>query len=220
MFSLHSWTTLPIELPEESKFSSPAAMENACQKEIAAVSAAMRVGFAKTPCDWQAKQIRSIARSARSSRAGVVVHLLVQAKGGGKLLARDTAAHMLGGVCLTVSPLLVLGSDQSSKLKTMTQAGTGIKVAHLDEIAAGPDQEIKLLQDIENLPSHRRKTLLLFSSPQRRDSESWTKQLPRMIQAKVLKMVCVDEAHLYVMHGLHFRPMFFKLKEMILTWLH
>jgi superfamily II DNA helicase RecQ len=30
-----------------------------------------------------------------------------------------------------------------------------------------------------------------------------------------LKMVCVDEAHLYVMHGLYFRPKFFKLKEIL-----
>jgi ATP-dependent helicase YprA (DUF1998 family) len=118
-----------------------------------------------------------------------------------RLSATDTAACMLGGVCLTVSPLLVLGSDQSSKLKTIMQAGTGIKVAHLDEIAAGSVQEINLLQDIEKLPSHRRKTTsLLFSSPQRLGSESWAKQLPRVIQAKVLKMVCVDEAHIYVMH--------------------
>ncbi len=97
----------------------------------------------------------------------------------------------------------------------MIQQGTGIKVAHLDEIFPGSVQEIQLLQDIENLPSHPGKTLLLFSSPQRLDSESWTKQLPRMIQAKVLNMVCVDEAHLHVMHGLCFRPMFFKRKEIL-----
>jgi superfamily II DNA or RNA helicase len=60
-------------------------MENAYEKEIAAVSAAMRIGFAKIPYDWQAKQVRSIARSARH---GVVVHLLVQATGGGKSLVK------------------------------------------------------------------------------------------------------------------------------------
>jgi superfamily II DNA helicase RecQ len=187
-------------------------MENAYEKEIAAVSAAMRVGFAKTPCDWQTKQIRGGVRSALH---GVVVHLLVQATGGGKSLVRDTAAFTLGGVCLTVSPLLVLGSDQASKLKTMMQAGTGVKAVHLDETAAGSCQEMKLLEDIDDLPSSGGKTLLLFASPQRIDSESWTKQLPRVIQAKVLKMVCVDEAHLHVMHGLCFRPTFFKLKEIL-----
>jgi hypothetical protein len=188
-------------------------MENAYEQEIAAVSTAMRIGFAKIAYDWQAKQIRSIIRSALQ---GVVVHLLVQATGGGKSLVRDTAAFVLGGVCLTISPLLVLGSDQSSKLKTMIQAGTGIKVVHLDEITAGSVKEKQLIQDIENLPSSPAKTLLLFSSPQRiSDSESWTKQLHRMIQAKFLRMVCVDEAHLYVMHGLFFRPKFFKLKEIL-----
>ena len=183
-------------------------MENACKKEIAAVSAAMRVGFAKTPCDWQAKQIRSITCSAH---AGVVVHLLVQATGGGKSLVRNAAARALGGARPTVSPLLVLGSDQSSKLKTMTQPGTGVKSAHLDETAAGSVPETKLLQDAENLPSHRRE----LSSPQRLGSESWTKQLPRVISVKVLKMVRADEAHPHVMHGLHFRPKFFKLKEIL-----
>jgi hypothetical protein len=174
--SLHSWTTLSIKLPEALQFSLPAAMENACQKEVAAVSAAMRVGLAKTPCDWQAKQIRSIVRSAR---AGVVVHLLVQATGGGKSLARDAAARTLGVACLTVSPLLVLGFDQSSKLKTTTRAANGIKVVHLDETAAGSVQEMKLLLDVENLPSRRRKTLLLLSSPQRLDSESCALHLPK-----------------------------------------
>jgi superfamily II DNA helicase RecQ len=188
-------------------------MENTYEKEIAAVSTAMRIGFAKIPYEWQAKQIRSIIRS--SFHGGVVPHLMVQATGGGKLLVHDNAAFILGGVCLTVSPLLVLGSDQSSKLRTMIQQGTGIKVVHLDEIFPGSVQEIQLLQDIENLPSHPGKTLLLFSSPQRMDSHSWSKQLPRMIHAKVLKMVCVDEAHLYVMHGLYFRPKFFKLKEIL-----
>jgi hypothetical protein len=94
--------------------------------------------------------------------------------------------------------------------------GTGIKVVHLDEIPAGSVQEKQLFQDLDNLPPSPEKTLLLFSSPQRiSDSKSWTKELPRMIHAEVLKMVCVDEAHLYVMHGLYFRPKFFKLKEIL-----
>jgi hypothetical protein len=72
---------------------------------------------------------------------------------------------------------------------------------------------MNLLQDIENLPSHRGETLLLLSSPKRiRDSESWTEQLLCMIHAKVLKMVCVDETYFYVTHGLYFRP---KLKEIL-----
>jgi hypothetical protein len=121
------------------------------------VSAAMPVGFAKAPPhDWQAKQIpRSIVRHAIH---GVVVHLLVQATGGGKSFAHDAAAFMLDGVCLTVSPLLVLGSDQSSELKTRMrtqEARTGVKEVHSDGTAAGSVQEMKLLQDVENLPSHR-----------------------------------------------------------------
>jgi hypothetical protein len=72
-------------------------------------------------------------------------------------LACHTAAFILSGVCLTViAPFLVLaGSDQSSKLKTMMQAGTGIKVVHLDEKIAGSVKERRLLHDIENLPSPR-----------------------------------------------------------------
>jgi hypothetical protein len=36
-----------------------------------------------------------------------------------------------------------------------------------------------------------------------------------MIQAKVLKMVCVEEAHLHVMQGRCFRPKFFKVNKEI-----
>jgi hypothetical protein len=45
-------------------------MENTYEKEIAAVSTAMRIGFAKIPYEWQAKQIRSIIRSAFTTKSG------------------------------------------------------------------------------------------------------------------------------------------------------
>jgi hypothetical protein len=86
----------------DSIFLEESATENACRKEIAAVS------VEETAQGWQAKQIRSIVCSALH---GVVVHALVQATGGGKSLVRDTAAFTFGGVNLTVSLLLVLGSD-------------------------------------------------------------------------------------------------------------
>jgi superfamily II DNA helicase RecQ len=143
------------------------------EEEIAAVTTAMRVGFGKVPFDWQAKSIHSIIRSSLDH--GVVAHLLVQATGGGKSLVRDTAAFILAGVCLTISPLLVLGSDQSAKLKTMIQPESRISVVHLDEIPPGSVKENKLFQVLDKFPSE--KTLLLFSSPQRISNESWTKQL-------------------------------------------
>jgi hypothetical protein len=43
----------------------------------------------------------------------------------------------------------------------MIHAGTDIKAVHLVEIAASSVQEVKVLKNIEDLPSHRRKTLLL-----------------------------------------------------------
>jgi hypothetical protein len=77
-------------------------MDNACEKEIASASpAATRVGFAKTSQDWQAKQICGIVCPALH---GVVVHLLVQATGGGKfLLVRDASwektVNHVGAIC-------------------------------------------------------------------------------------------------------------------------
>jgi hypothetical protein len=119
---------------------------------------------------------------------------------------------------LTVSPLLVLGSDQTAKLKTLIQPGTGIEAVHLDEIGMGSQKEKILIKDIESRSSSAsNKTLLLLSSPQWLvASKSWTECLSCMISNSLLRMVYVDKVHLCVMHGLHFRPQFFQLLKDIL----
>jgi superfamily II DNA helicase RecQ len=181
-----------------------------------AVAKVMRTGFGKDPYPWQQTAILKILESS-GNRSSPTAHLLVRNTGGGKSLVRDTVAFILGGVALIITPLLVLGSDQTAKLKTMIQQGTGIEAVHLDEIGVDSQKEKTLITDIESLSSSTsKKTLLLFSSPQRLvSSKSWTECLSYMISNSLLKMVCVDEVHLYVMHGLHFRPQFFQLKDIL-----
>jgi superfamily II DNA helicase RecQ len=171
----------------------------------------------KDPYPWQQMAIiKILAWSGDQLSPTPTPHLLVRNTGGGKSLVRDTTAFILGGVTLTISPLLVLGSDQTIKLKTMIQQGTGIKAVHLDEISVDSQKERTLIKYIGSLSSSTSKTLLLFSSPQRLvASKSWTECLSYMIHNSLLKMVCVDKVHFYVMHGLHFRPQFFQLKDIL-----
>jgi hypothetical protein len=71
---------------------------------------------------------------------------------------------LFGGVCLTVSPLLVLGSDQSPKLKkTTAQAGTDVKAAHLNEIAARSLQEMNSFETtLKTFPHIRERSCCCF----------------------------------------------------------
>ena len=165
---------------------------------------AAHAGFAKAARDWQAKQIGPpwchCPSPGTSNRRRQVA------------CTQRCGARVWRSVSDFLSALRL--ADQASKLKMMTQAGTGIKVVHLYEMSAGSVQAAQLLQDTQNLPSSWENTLLLFSPLQQTClRKSWAKQLPCVISAWALKMAGVDKAHLCAMHRLCFRPKLFKLKE-------
>ena len=140
--------------------------------------------------------------------------LFVKATGGGKSLVRDIHSVMFRGVSLTIVPLLALGADQTSKVITKTiQTSGDVLAVHLDEIHNMSDQQ-RLVESILALPLATRKTIMIFSSPQKIVNDKiWMGFLKKIIENGLLRLVCIDEVHLFVHYGLSFRREFAMLSS-------
>ena len=93
--------------------------------------------------------------------------LLVQLTGKGKSLVRDTAALQIGGVILTVVPLVMLGSDQAAKMegKIRLSKNKNIFVYYVDKIHGA--LLLSTLLDLLNCHiNDTLSTIFLFASPQ------------------------------------------------------
>ena len=132
--------------------------------------------------------------------------LFVKATGGGKSLVRDIHSVMFRGVSLSIVPLLALGADQTSNVrKKSIQTSGDVLAVHLDEIHNASDKQ-HLINSILALPVNTRKTIMLFSSPQKIvNDKAWMGFLKKLIQNGMLRLVCVDEVHLFVHYGMSFR---------------
>ena len=132
--------------------------------------------------------------------------LFVKVTGSDKYLVRGIHLVMFRGVSLTSIPLLALGADQTSKVGTKSiQISGGVLAIHLDKIHNSLDQH-RIIKSILVLPPNTRKTIMIFSSPQKIvNDKAWLGLLTKLIDTGLLRLVCVDEVHLFVHYGLSFR---------------
>ena len=135
--------------------------------------------------------------------------------GGGKSIVRDTFAATCGGVVLNIAPLLSLSEDQNTKL-LYKRCNRHILSFHLDSVTEAGDQD-QVIERIFNAP--RTASIVLFASPQAivGVSSVWIKLVDRLIESRLLKMVVLDEIHLFVQFGLWFRPEFGMLKARLFS---
>ena len=87
------------------------------------------------PYGWQidsTKHIVAIATQPPQSSPTPV--LLCHTTGGGKSSVRDAAALTIGGVCLTIVPLLSLAADQTTKILHLKKTNNRISVYNLDDL--------------------------------------------------------------------------------------
>ena len=142
--------------------------------------------------------------------------LLVQPTGGGKSATRNCIGFIAGGVVLTIVPLLSLGADQASKLAmVIQQKNLPACVYHLDEYKDyNPNAHLQnLLFQMDADPDT---TVFLFCSPQKLvNSKSWQQTIERLVERDLLRLVAIDECHLYAEFGLSFRAEFFGLKPVL-----
>jgi ATP-dependent DNA helicase RecQ len=175
--------------------------------------------FGATPYQWQKEVTTHLALMNLPDsgvRSGPV--LLVRPTGGGKSSVRDVHGIINGGVSLTITPLLSLGSDQEEKLWSRPNASAGnIVPIHLDEIRSPLEQQ-NIIEGIKDLPD-RHTTVFLFSSPQAlvNNNSCWLPLIHWLIDKGRLSMVCVDEVHLFVHFGLTFRKEFQQLTPMLFS---
>ena len=111
--------------------------------------------------------------------------------GGGKSLCYQVPALMKEGICIVVSPLIALMTDQVESLKQR-----GIKALSL----AGNKTQDQLIQLLDNAQYGNYK--FLYLSPERLQQEVVINAIRRMN----VNLLAVDEAHCISQWGNDFRP--------------
>jgi superfamily II DNA helicase RecQ len=112
---------------------------------------------------------------------------------------------MIGGVCLIIMPLLVLGADQVSKLASASQAFGSVEYFHLDKYRTQPENMMSVLNRVSSLPANTQATIFLFCSPQIIQNDARVRHCLLEAHSKLIfKSVFLDEVHLYVEHGTSF----------------
>ena len=137
---------------------------------------------------------------------------LCQPTGGGKSFVRDVFAASVGGITINIAPLLSLSADQNNKLKSKCKC-KNVHSLHLDEY-----NDAVQISEIKNLllkhPQNSPVSLILFTSPQRLvEYPEYLDTIDTLIGRGTLKLVSIDEVHLFTQFGLWFRLEFIKLKH-------
>ena len=141
--------------------------------------------------------------------------LLVDRTGGGKTHVTRTAGIMLRGIIIIFIPLLSLSADQHSKFNVAAQRYGCVNAIHLDEISyATSVKRAELLNRISSLTKNTTSTMFLLLSPQFLiRNEDFRKTLIIKANTGVVRLIKIDEVHLYVQHGITFRREICMLKE-------
>ena len=115
------------------------------------------------------------------------------------------AATFLNGIVIVIVPLLALTADQISKIEEANQDRGSIKAVHLDELSSATiDNEV--VPRMHAIGYDSKSTLFLFTSPQKLVTTPSILDALFICHARqTLRLVTIDEAHLYAQHGSTFR---------------
>jgi hypothetical protein len=188
-------------------------------------SAVMLKSYGKSPHDHQLQVAVPLMHMLKRTNAMYPSSFFcIQPTGKGKSLVRDTIARIICGVTITISPLLSLSADQVKKILDMTKTSNdkAFKVYHLDELTV-PSQQKAFTEMLLGLCGNKntRVAISLFVSPQAVKRDKWIQQLlDSLIEASLLRMVCLDEIHIFLEHALNFRDEFSDLKSFLFQKLH
>ena len=172
---------------------------------------AMQEVWNRTPMDFQREAIPRLLMMRCVPNTPQAL-LLVQGTGAGKSAVAQTVGIVDCGVTLVIEETLALAADQQSKVKSASNANGPVLAYQLDSIKK-PDLIKKLDEKLSNMKKGTNASVFLYTSPECLMKPPWNSLLIKLINNGVLKLVCVDEIHLFVMFGVTFRKSFVNLKE-------
>jgi superfamily II DNA helicase RecQ len=171
---------------------------------------AMSTALHHIPRGFQRDVIPYILRMKESSPYPIHPVLLVQGTGGGKSSVYQTIGIIKQGVSLIIENTLSLSSDQLSKITLISQHIPNVHCFQLDSLKSDTARS-SLATQLSKLHSKSNTTIFLFSSPETLLKEPWASLISTLIRKDVLKQICVDEVHLFVMFAVTFRHSFLQL---------
>ena len=179
---------------------------------ISAISdQAMQLVWNRAPIDFQREAIPRLLMM-RCAPYNPQALLLVQGTGGGKSAVAQTVGCVDCGVTLIIVETLALAADQRSKVTSANGLYGPILAYQLDSIKK-KDLVEKLKKKLLSLKKEDNTTVFLYTSPECLMREPWRSVMVTLIDRRVLKLVCIDEIHLFVMFGITFRKEFTLLKK-------
>ena len=131
--------------------------------------------------------------------------LLCIRTGGGKSLTLYLTAVSIGGISLVIIPLLSLTANQLERLKKALQRDGNVFCVHLDD-AARNDVKQKVIPKMDKFKYASSTTFFILCSPQYiAENVDFRQALLRARDRRVLRLIAIDEVHIYAMHGRSFR---------------
>ena len=116
------------------------------------------------------------------------------------------------GVTLVIENTQSQAADQVSKFENANTSYGPIKAFQLDSIKDNDDIQ-KLCKFITELKNDTNVTIFLYSSPEILLKSSWIGMIHKIIESRLLRLVCIDEVHQFVSFGSSFRPEFGDLQD-------
>jgi hypothetical protein len=173
--------------------------------------------FNKTVYEWQ----RAVAGwlILGDQKEDPLTCFVVRPTGDGKSLLRDVCDIILGGVTHIVVSLLSLGADQTSNvnLRVTTDCITAVAF-YLDKLNSTEFNELHSV--IADLAPSGTKSLHPFSSPQALFKPTGCRILDILLERKILRLVAVDEIHLFVHFAQSFMTAFKALRHVLFDRIH
>ncbi|KAL3759766.1 hypothetical protein ACHAWU_007510 [Discostella pseudostelligera] len=158
----------------------------------------------ESPCSYQINSIYNLVYRR------IEMMYLIRKMGEGKSIVLTGASSLLGGVTISLVPLLGLGADQVNKYNNRY---CGFEAYHVDEFR---DTYAKgLLERLDRYTYSEFSSILLYVSPSslRKDS-IWYSKFQQLAKRGAISAFCIDECHSVVQNYDSFRPEF---KDAILS---
>ena len=140
--------------------------------------------------------------------------------GGGKTLTMYLTAVSVGGITLVIIPLLSLTANQLERIKRSMQKEGAVVAVHLDD-ASMQDVKESVIPAMNEFPHNSSTTMMILCSPQFiANNIHFRNALLRARDRAVLRLIVIDEVHIFAMHGRSFRDSIRVLKRTLFAKLY